>query len=178
MNLKFATFNSIYKILYSVTGEEFKSPISRYYRNFWLSKLTTSLLIMMFTIFSSSFYFYGEATFLIVISFALFFIFSEKVFLTLNLRFFDLNKKEKEVIINKIFTKRTHFLMILWLPVFILISMASLFFVSFDIEIPNKIIDFLNIGNLKFKPQNLVFALTNTSLVGLLALFSFLKKFR
>lgn len=159
-------------------GEEFKSPIVRYYRNFWLSKLIFSLLIMMCLIFISSFYFYGEATFLIVISFALIFIFSEKVFLTLNLRFFDLNKKEKEVIINKIFTKRTHFLMILFLPFFILISMFSLFFVSFDFEIPNKIIDFLNIGNLKFKPQNLVFALTNTALVALLALYSFLKKYR
>lgn len=160
-------------------GEEFKSPITRYYRNFWLSRLTFSLLLMMCVVFISSFYYYGESTFLILISFALIFIFSEKVFLTLNLRFFDLNKKEKEVIINKIFRKRTHFLMILFLPVFILISMTSLFAVDYYLNLPENLIKILSIDNvLHFKPQNLVFALINAGLVGLLALYSFLKKYR
>lgn len=160
-------------------GEEFKSPITRYYRNFWLSRLTFSLLLIMCAAFISSFYFYGEATFLIVICFALIFAFSEKVFLTLNLRFFDLNKKEKEVIINKIFRKRTHFLMILFLPVFILISMTSLFLGDYYLNLPQNLIKILSIDNvLHFKPQNLVFALTNTGIVGLLALYSFYKKFK
>lgn len=160
-------------------GEEFKSPIIRYFRNYWLSRLTFSLLVMMFIIFISSFYFYGEATFLIVISFALIFAFSEKVFLLLNLRFFALEKVEKEVIINKIFTKRTHFLMILFLPLFILISMTSLFLGDYYLNLPENLIKILSVDNvLHFKPQNLVFALTNTAIVGLLALYSFLKKYR
>ncbi|MDD2508653.1 MAG: hypothetical protein PHS78_06400 [Aliarcobacter skirrowii] len=159
-------------------GEEFKSPILRYYKNFWLSKLIFSLLIMMFVIFASSFYYYGESTFLIVVSFMLIFSFSEKIFLRLNLRFFELSKNEKDVITNKIFTKRTNIFMIMILPLMILISMFSLFFVSFDIEIPSKIIDFLEIGNLKFKPQNLAFAITNASLVCLLLIYAVVKKYK
>ncbi len=159
-------------------GEEFKSPIVRYYKNFWLSKLIFSLLIMMFVIFASSFYYYGESSFLIVVSFMLIFSFSEKIFLRLNLRFFELSKNEKDVITNKIFTKRTNIFMIMILPLMILISMSSLFFVSFDIEIPSKIIDFLHLGNLKFKPQNLAFAITNAGLVSLLLIYAIIKKYK
>ncbi|WP_131798747.1 hypothetical protein [Aliarcobacter thereius] len=159
-------------------GEEFKSPITRYYRNYWLSKLIFSLLIMMFVIFASSFYFWGESTFLILVSFMLIFPFSEKIFLKINLRFFELSKNEKEVIINKIFPKRTNIFMIMILPIMISISMSSLFFISFDFEIPNKIVNLLQIGSLKFKPQNLIFAITNASLVCLLLIYAVVKKYK
>ena len=159
-------------------GEEFKSPIVRYYKNFWLSKLIFSLLIMMFVIFASSFYYYGESIFLIVVSFLLIFSFSEKIFLRLNLRFFELSKNEKDVITNKIFPRRTNIFMIMILPIMLLISIASLFFVSFDFEIPNKIVNLLQIGSLKFKTQNLAFAITNTSLVGLLLIYAIIKKYK
>ena len=50
-------------------GEEHKSPIIRYYKNYWLSDMVTGMLAISFIIFVLSFYRMGEATFLFIVLF-------------------------------------------------------------------------------------------------------------
>lgn len=161
-------------------GEEHKSPIIRYYKNYWLSDMVTGMLAISFIIFVLSFYRMGEATFLFIVLFGVMYGYSEKMFLKFYLKDFSISKTEENIILNKIFPNRRSWINnSLMLALILCLSLGSaIFSFNFDYEIPLNITKYLSFGDMQFQEKNIIFAFLNLILALLLTADKFVKKYR
>ncbi len=161
-------------------GEEHKSPIIRYYKNYWLSDMVTGMLAISFIIFVLSFYRMGEATFLFIVLFGVMYGYSEKMFLKFYLKDFSISKTEENIILNKIFPNRSSWINnSLMLALILCLSLGSaIFSFNFDYEIPLNITKYLSFGDMQFQEKNIIFAFLNLILALLLTADKFVKKYR
>ncbi len=161
-------------------GEEHKSPIIRYYKNYWLSDMVTGMLAISFIIFVLSFYRMGEATFLFIVLFGVMYGYSEKMFLKFYLKDFSISKTEENIILNKIFPNRSSWINnSLMLALILCLSLGSaIFSFNFDYEIPLNITKYLSFGDMQFQEKNIIFAFLNLILALLLTANKFVKKYR
>lgn len=161
-------------------GEEHKSPIIRYYKNYWLSDMVTGMLAISFIIFVLSFYRMGEATFLFIVLFGVMYGYSEKMFLKFYLKDFSISKTEENIILNKIFPNRSSWINnSLMLALILGLSLGSaIFSFNFDYEIPLNITKYLSFGDMQFQEKNIIFAFLNLILALLLTADKFVKKYR
>lgn len=161
-------------------GEEHKSPIIRYYKNYWLSDMVTGMLAISFIIFVLSFYRMGEATFLFIVLFGVMYGYSEKMFLKFYLKDFSISKTEENIILNKIFPNRSSWINnSLMLALILCLSLGSaIYSFNFDYEIPLNITKYLSFGDMQFQEKNIIFAFLNLILALLLTADKFVKKYR
>lgn len=161
-------------------GEEHKSPIIRYYKNYWLSDMVTGMLAISFIIFVLSFYRMGEATLLFIVLFGVMYGYSEKMFLKFYLKDFSISKTEENIILNKIFPNRSSWINnSLMLALILCLSLGSaIFSFNFDYEIPLNITKYLSFGDMQFQEKNIIFAFLNLILALLLTADKFVKKYR
>lgn len=161
-------------------GEEHKSPIIRYYKNYWLSDMVTGMLAISFIIFVLSFYRMGEATFLFIVLFGVMYGYSEKMFLKFYLKDFSISKTEENIILNKIFPNRSSWINnSLMLALILCLSLGSaIFSFNFDYEIQLNITKYLSFGDMQFQEKNIIFAFLNLILALLLTADKFVKKYR
>ena len=161
-------------------GEEHKSPIIRYYKNYWLSDMVTGMLAISFIIFVLSFYRMGEATLLFIVLFGVMYGYSEKMFLKFYLKDFSISKTEENIILNKIFPNRSSWINnSLMLALILGLSLGSaIFSFNFDYELPVNITKYLSFGDMQFQEKNIIFAFLNLILALLLTADKFVKKYR
>ncbi len=161
-------------------GEEHKSPIIRYYKNYWLSDMVTGMLAISFIIFVLSFYRMGEATLLFIVLFGVMYGYSEKMFLKFYLKDFSISKTEENIILNKIFPNRSSWINnSLMLALILGLSLGSaIFSFNFDYELPVNIAKYLGFGDMQFQEKNIIFAFLNLILALLLTADKFVKKYR
>ena len=161
-------------------GEEHKSPIIRYYKNYWLSDMVTGMLAISFIIFVLSFYRMGEATLLFIVLFGVMYGYSEKMFLKFYLKDFSISKTEENIILNKIFPNRRSWINnSLMLALILGLSLGSaIFSFNFDYELPVNIAKYLGFGDMQFQEKNIIFAFLNLILALLLTADKFVKKYR
>ena len=161
-------------------GEEHKSPILRYYKNYWLSDMAIGLLATSFIIFVLSFYKIILATSLLVVLFVIMYGYSEKMFMRFYLKDFSISKTEENIITNKFFPNRSSWINnSLLLALILALSLGSaIFSYNFDYEMPINIAKYLSFGDMQFQEKNIIFAFTNLILALLLTTDKFVKKFR
>lgn len=155
-------------------GEEYKGPIIRYYRKYWLKYMHISLIFISILIFIISFYAF-EATYLIFISFLVLLATSEDVYMVKLVGFGTYSSQELEVIKAKLFASRYDIKRNFGLLVgFTIISIIAH---TFTFSILNyATASWIFFENYAFNSQNELYAIINTILILSMSFLRFLRK--
>lgn len=155
-------------------GEEYKGPIIRYYRKYWLRYMHISLIFIAILIFIISFYAF-EATYLIFISFLVLLATSEDVYMVRLVGFGTYSSQELEEIKAKLFAYRYDIKRNFGLMVgFIIISIIAH---TFTFSILNyATAGWIFFEKFTFNPQNEVYAIINVILILSMSFLRFLRK--
>ena len=155
-------------------SDEFRGPIVRYYRKYWLKYMQISLAIICIMIFVSSFYTF-EASYLFLFAFAVIFATSEDIYLIKLVGFGVFSSKELEKIKAKLFPLRYNFSRNFFALLIVVIMSIIAHTISSRLLMPVEFDNYLSFSDFEFKPQNEFFAFYNSILVGVIM---FLRIFR
>ena len=155
-------------------SDEFRGPIVRYYRKYWLKYMQISLAIICIMIFVSSFYTF-EASYLFLFAFAVIFATSEDIYLIKLVGFGVFSSKELEKIKAKLFPLRYNFSRNFFALLIVVIMSIIAHTISSRLLMPVEFDNYLSFSGFVFKPDNEFFAFYNSILVGVIM---FLRIFR
>ena len=155
-------------------GEEYKGPIMRYYRKYWLRYMHISLIFISILIFIISFYTL-QATYLIFVAFLVILISSEDVYMVKLVGFGTYSSQELEVIKAKLFSSRYDIKRNFGLMVgFTVISIIAH---TFTFSILNyATAGWIFFQNYAFNSQNELYAIINVILILSMSFLRFLRK--
>lgn len=155
-------------------GEEYKGPIMRYYRKYWLRYMHISLIFISILIFIISFYTL-QATYLIFLAFLVILISSEDVYMVKLVGFGTYSSQELEVIKAKLFSSRYDIKRNFGLMVgFTVISIIAH---TFTFSILNyATAGWIFFQNYAFNSQNELYAIINVILILSMSFLRFLRK--
>ncbi|MGJ0287759.1 hypothetical protein [Aliarcobacter cryaerophilus] len=155
-------------------SDEFRGPIVRYYRKYWLKYMQISLAIICIMIFVSSFYTF-EASYLFLFAFEVIFATSEDIYLIKLVGFGVYSSRELEKIKAKLFPLRYNFSRNFFALLIVVIMSIIAHTISSRLLMPVELANYLSFSDFEFKPQNEFFAFYNAILVGVIM---FLRIFR
>ncbi|MCT7469488.1 hypothetical protein N5T90_01165 [Aliarcobacter cryaerophilus] len=155
-------------------SDEFRGPIVRYYRKYWLKYMQISLAIICIMIFVSSFYTF-EASYLFLLAFAVIFATSEDIYLIKLVGFGVFSSKELEKIKAKLFPLRYNFARNFFALLIVVIMSIIAHTISSRLLMSVELSNYLSFSGFVFKPDNEFFAFYNAILVGVIM---FLRIFR
>lgn len=159
---------------YFEISDEFKGPIVRYYRKYWIKYMQISLAIIGLIMFILSFYTF-QASYLFLLAFAVIFATSEDIYLIRLVGFGVYSSLELEKIKAKLFPQRYNFSRNFFALLIIVIMSIIAHTISSRLLMPVELANYLSFSDFKFNPNNEFFAFYNSILVGVIM---FLRIFR
>ena len=155
-------------------SDEFRGPIVRYYRKYWIKYMQISLAIISLIVFILSFYTF-QASYLFLAAFAVIFATSEDIYLLRLVGFGVFSSKELEKIKAKLFPQRYNFARNFFALLIIIIMSIIAHTISSRLLMPVELSNYLSFSGFVFKPDNEFFAFYNAILIGVIM---FLRIFR
>jgi sulfur relay (sulfurtransferase) DsrC/TusE family protein len=155
-------------------SDEFKGPIVRYYRKYWIKYMQISLAIICLVMFISSFYTF-QASYLFLLAFAVIMATSEDIYLLRLVGFGVYSSLELEKIKAKLFPRRYNFARNFFALLIVIIMSIIAHTISSRLLMPVELTNYLSFSGFEFKPDNEFFAFYNFILVGMMM---FLRIFR
>ena len=155
-------------------SDEYRGPIVRYYRKYWIKYMQISLAIIGLIMFILSFYTF-EASYLFLLAFAVIMATSEDIYLIKLVGFGVFSSKELEKIKAKLFPRRYNFSRNFFALLIIIIMSIIAHTISSRLLMPIEFANYFSFSDFEFKPQNEFFAFYNAILVGVIM---FLRIFR
>ena len=155
-------------------SDEFKGPIVRYYRKYWLKYMQISLAIICLVMFILSFYTF-QSSYLFLLAFAVIFVSSEDIYMLKIVGFGVYSSKELEKIKAKLFPRRYNFARNFFALLIVVIMSIIAHTISSRLLMPVELSNYLSFSGFVFKPDNEFFAFYNSILVGVIM---FLRIFR
>ena len=155
-------------------SDEFKGPIVRYYRKYWIKYMQISLAIICLVMFISSFYTF-QASYLFLLAFAVIMATSEDIYLLRLVGFGVYSSRELEKIKAKLFPLRYNFARNFFALLIVVIMSIIAHTISSRLLMPVELSNYLSFSDFKFNPNNEFFAFYNAILVGVIM---FLRIFR
>ena len=155
-------------------SDEFRGPIVRYYRKYWIKYMQISLAIIGLIMFIISFYTF-QSSYLFLFAFAVIFATSEDIYLIKLVGFGVFSSKELEKIKAKLFPRRYNFARNFFALLIVVIMSIIAHTISSRLLMPVELSNYLSFSGFVFKPDNEFFAFYNSILVGVIM---FLRIFR
>lgn len=155
-------------------SDEFKGPIVRYYRKYWIKYMQISLAIICLIMFILSFYTF-QASYLFILAFAVIFVSSEDIYLISLVGFGVYSSQELDKIKAKLFPLRYNFSRNFFALCIVVIMSIIAHTISSRLLMPVELSNYLSFSDFKFNPNNEFFAFYNAILVGVIM---FLRIFR
>ena len=155
-------------------SDEFRGPIARYYRKYWLKYMQISLGIISLIAFVLSFYTF-QASYLFLLAFAVIFATSEDIYLLKLLGLGVYSSQELDKIKAKLFPLRYNFSRNFFALCIVVIMSIIAHTISSRLLMPVELSNYLSFSDFKFNPNNEFFAFYNAILVGVIM---FLRIFR
>ena len=155
-------------------SDEFKGPIVRYYRKYWLKYMQISLAIICLVMFILSFYTF-QSSYLFLLAFAIIMATSEDIYLLKLLGLGVYSSQELDKIKAKLFPLRYNFARNFFALLIVIIMSIIAHTISSRLLMPVELSNYLSFSDFKFNPNNEFFAFYNSILVGVIM---FLRIFR
>ncbi|MCT7468856.1 hypothetical protein [Aliarcobacter cryaerophilus] len=155
-------------------SDEYRGPIVRYYRKYWIKYMQISLAIISLIVFILSFYTF-QASYLFLLAFAVIMSTSEDIYLLRLVGFGVFSSKELEKIKAKLFPRRYNFARNFFALLIVVIMSIIAHTISSRLLMPAELSHYLSFSGFVFKPDNEFFAFYNAILV---AVIMFLRIFR
>jgi hypothetical protein len=155
-------------------SDEFKGPIVRYYRKYWLKYMQISLAIICLVMFILSFYTF-QSSYLFLLAFAVVFATNEDIYLLKLLGLGVYSSQELDKIKAKLFPLRYNFSRNFFALCIVVIMSIIAHTISSRLLMPVELSNYLSFSDFKFNPNNEFFAFYNAILVGVIM---FLRIFR
>ena len=155
-------------------SDEFKGPIVRYYRKYWIKYMQISLAIICLIMFILSFYTF-QSSYAFLLAFAVIFATSEDIYLIRLVGFGVYSSRELEKIKAKLFPRRYNFARNFFALLIVIIMSIIAHTISSRLLMPVELTNYLSFSGFEFKPDNEFFAFYNFILVGMMM---FLRIFR
>ena len=155
-------------------SDEFRGPLVRYYRKYWLKYMQISLGIISLIAFILSFYTF-QASYLFLLAFAVIFVSSEDIYMLKIVGFGVYSSRELEKIKAKLFPYRYNFARNFFALLIVIIMSIIAHTISSRLLMPIELANYLSFSDFKFKADNEFFAFYNVILVGVIM---FLRIFR
>ena len=155
-------------------SDEFKGPIVRYYRKYWLKYMQISLAIICLVMFILSFYTF-QSSYLFLLAFAVVFATNEDIYLLKLLGLGVYSSQELDRIKAKLFPLRYNFSRNFFALCIVVIMSIIAHTISSRLLMPVELSNYLSFSDFKFNPNNEFFAFYNAILVGVIM---FLRIFR
>ena len=155
-------------------SDEYRGPIVRYYRKYWLKYMQISLGIISLIVFILSFYTF-QASYLFLLAFAVIFATSEDIYIIKLVGFGVYSSLELEKIKAKLFPRRYNFARNFFALLIIIIMSIIAHTISSRLLMPFEFANYFSFSNFKFNPENEFFAFCNAILIGVIM---FLRIFR
>ena len=155
-------------------SDEFRGPLVRYYRKYWLKYMQISLGIISLIAFILSFYTF-QASYLFLLAFAVIFVSSEDIYMLKIVGFGVYSSRELEKIKAKLFPLRYNFARNFFALLIVIIMSIIAHTISSRLLMPVEFANYFSFSDFEFKPQNEFFAFYNAILVGVIM---FLRIFR
>ncbi len=159
---------------YFEISDEFKGPIVRYYRKYWIKYMQISLAIICLVMFILSFYTF-QASYLFLLAFAVIFATNEDIYLLKLLGLGVYSSQELDKIKAKLFPLRYNFSRNFFALCIVVIMSIIAHTISSRLLMPVELSNYLSFSDFKFNPNNEFFAFYNAILVGVIM---FLRIFR
>ena len=155
-------------------SDEFRGPIVRYYRKYWIKYMQISLATIALIMFIISFYTF-QSSYLFLLAFAVVFVTSEDIYLLKLLGLGVYSSQELEKIKAKLFPLRYNFSRNFFALLIVVIMSIIAHTISSRLLMPIEFANYFSFSDFEFKPQNEFFAFYNSILVGVIM---FLRIFR
>ncbi len=155
-------------------SDEFRGPIVRYYRKYWIKYMQISLATICLIMFILSFYTF-QASYLFLLAFAVIIATNEDIYLIRLVGFGVYSSLELEKIKAKLFPQRYNFSRNFFALLIIIIMSIIAHTISSRLLMPAELSHYLSFSGFVFKPDNEFFAFYNSILVGVIM---FLRIFR
>ena len=155
-------------------SDEFKGPIVRYYRKYWLKYMQISLAIICLVMFILSFYTF-QSSYLFLLAFAVVFATNEDIYLLKLLGLGVYSSQELDKIKAKLFPLRYNFSRNFFALCIVVIMSIIAYTISSRLFMPVEFANYFSFSNFKFNADNEFFAFYNAILVGVIM---FLRIFR
>ncbi|WP_066404804.1 hypothetical protein [Aliarcobacter cryaerophilus] len=159
---------------YFEISDEFKGPIVRYYRKYWIKYMQISLAIICLVMFILSFYTF-QASYLFLLAFAVIFATNEDIYLIRLVGFGVYSSRELDKIKAKLFPQKYNFARNFFALLIVVIMSIIAHTISSRLLMPVELANYLSFSDFKFKADNEFFAFYNAILVGVIM---FLRIFR
>ena len=155
-------------------SDEYRGPIARYYRKYWIKYMQISLAIICLVMFILSFYTF-QSSYLFLLAFAVIFVSSEDIYMLKIVGFGVYSSKELEKIKAKLFPRRYNFARNFFALLIVIIMSIIAHTISSRLLMPVELSNYLSFSDFEFKPENEFFAFYNAILLGVIM---FLRIFR
>ena len=156
-------------------SDEFRGPLVRYYRKYWLKYMQISLGIISLIAFILSFYTF-QASYLFLLAFAVIFVSSEDIYMLKIVGFGVYSSKELEKIKAKLFPRRYNFARNFFALLIVIIMSIIAHTISSRLLMPVELSNYLSFSDFEFKPENEFFAFYNAILLGVIMFFRIFRK--
>ncbi len=156
-------------------SDEFKGPIVRYYRKYWIKYMQISLAIISLIAFILSFYTF-QASYLFLLAFAVIFVSSEDIYMLKIVGFGVYSSRELEKIKAKLFPLRYNFARNFFALLIVIIMSIIAHTISSRLLMPVEFANYFSFSDFEFKPQNEFFAFYNAILLGVIMFFRIFRK--
>ncbi len=155
-------------------SDEYRGPIVRYYRKYWIKYMQISLAIICLVMFILSFYTF-QSSYLFLLAFAVIFASSEDIYMLKIVGFGVYSSQELEKIKAKLFPRRYNFSRNFFALCIVVIMSIIAHTISSRLLMPVEFANYFSFSDFEFKPQNEFFAFYNAILIGVIM---FLRIFR
>ena len=156
-------------------SDEFKGPIVRYYRKYWIKYMQISLAIICLVMFISSFYTF-QASYFFVLAFAVIFATSEDIYILSLVGFGVYSSRELEKIKAKLFPRRYNFARNFFALLIVIIMSIIAHTISSRLLMPVELTNYLSFSGFEFKPDNEFFAFYNALLIAVIMCLRIFRK--
>ena len=156
-------------------SDEFRGPLVRYYRKYWLKYMQISLGIISLIAFILSFYTF-QASYLFLLAFAVIFVSSEDIYMLKIVGFGVYSSRELEKIKAKLFPLRYNFARNFFALLIVIIMSIIAHTISSRLLMPVELSNYLSFSDFEFKPENEFFAFYNAILLGVIMFFRIFRK--
>ena len=156
-------------------SDEFRGPLVRYYRKYWLKYMQISLAIICLVMFILSFYTF-QSSYLFLLAFAIIMATSEDIYMLKIVGFGVYSSKELEKIKAKLFPLRYNFARNFFALLIVIIMSIIAHTISSRLLMPVEFANYFSFSDFEFKPQNEFFAFYNAILLGVIMFFRIFRK--
>ena len=156
-------------------SDEYRGPIVRYYRKYWIKYMQISLAIICLVMFISSFYTF-QASYFFVLAFAVIFATSEDIYILSLVGFGVYSSRELEKIKAKLFPQRYNFARNFFALLIVIIMSIIAHTISSRLLMPVELTNYLSFSGFEFKPDNEFFAFYNALLIAVIMCLRIFRK--